>query len=222
MLNIFFPKLCRGCHNELRVNELEICTVCRHELPLACFHASGNDEMAQLFYGRVPVENATALLYFKKNGLTQKFIHALKYKKAKKIGQIFGVWLGEELKNTEAYRDIDMVIPVPLHKKKLRERGFNQVAGFGQEIAKALDVPYVDDVLVKVSPTKSQVFKERISRIFSQEEVFSMQNAHKIKGKHLLLVDDIITSGATLESCSLKLLKAENVRISLATMAITK
>ena len=222
MLNIFFPKLCRGCHTELRANELEICTVCRHELPLACFHDTGSDEMLQLFYGRVPVVLATSLFYFKKNGLTQKFVHALKYKKAKKIGLIFGAWLGEELKLIDAYKDIDMVLPVPLHKKKLRERGFNQVEGFGKEIAKALDVPYIDDVLLKVSPTKSQVFKERISRIFSQEEVFSVQNAHKINGKHLLVVDDIITSGATLESCSLKLLKAENVRLSFATMAITK
>lgn len=222
MLNIFFPKLCRGCHKELGASELEICAVCRHELPLACFHASGSDEMLQLFYGRVPVVNATSLLYFKKNGLTQKFVHALKYKKGKKIGLIFGAWLGEELKGIEAYKEIDVVLPVPLHKKKLRERGFNQVEGFGKEIAKALDVPYVDDVLVKVTPTKSQVFKERISRIFSQEEVFTVQNAHKIAGKHLLIVDDIITSGATLESCSLKLLKAAAVRLSFATMAITK
>ncbi|MEX0996368.1 MAG: phosphoribosyltransferase family protein [Flavobacteriaceae bacterium] len=222
MLNIFFPKLCRGCHKELSANELEICAVCRHELPLACFHSSGSDEMLQLFYGRVPVVNATSLFYFKKNGLTQKFIHALKYKKAKKIGEIFGAWLGEELKLIEAYKDVDAVIPVPLHKKKLRDRGFNQVEGFGKEIAKALGASYIDDVLVKVTPTKSQVFKERISRIFSQEEVFTLQNAHKIKGKHLLVVDDIITSGATLESCSAKLLKAENVRLSFATMAITK
>jgi len=222
MLNIFFPKLCRGCHNELRANELEICVVCRHELPLACFHSTGSDEMLQLFYGRVPVVNATSLLYFKKNGLTQKFVHALKYKKAKKIGEIFGAWIGEELKFIEAYKDVDAVIPVPLHKKKLRERGFNQVEGFGKKIANALGADYIDDVLVKVTPTKSQVFKERISRIFSQEEVFTLQNAHKIKGKHLLVVDDIITSGATLESCSAKLLKAENVRLSFATMAITK
>lgn len=221
MLNLFFPKLCRGCHRELSNNEPEVCIVCRHELPIACFHSSGSDAMSQLFFGRVPVINATALLYFKKGSLTQKFIHALKYKKAKNIGIIFGAWLGEELKHLDAYKEINAVIPVPLHKKKLRDRGFNQVEGFGIEIAKALGVPYIDDVLVKVTPTKSQVFKERISRIFSQEEVFSLQNAEKINGKHLLVVDDIITSGATLESCSAKLLKAENVRLSFATIAIT-
>ncbi len=222
MLNIFFPKLCRGCHKELSANELEICVVCRHELPLACFHSSGSDEMLQLFYGRVPVVNATSLFYFKKNSLTQKFVHALKYKKVKMIGVIFGAWLGEELKLIDDYKDVDAVIPVPLHKKKLRDRGFNQVEGFGKEIAKALGVSYIDDVLVKVTPTKSQVFKERISRIFSQEEVFTLQNAYKINGKHLLVVDDIITSGATLESCSAKLLKADNVRLSFATIAIAK
>ena len=222
MLNLFFPKLCRGCHRELSTNESEICTVCRHELPLACFHSSGSDEMLQLFYGRVPVVNATSLLYFKKDGLTQKFVHALKYKKAKKIGVIFEAWLGEELKHLESYKGIDAVIPVPLHKKKLRDRGFNQVEGFGKEIAKALEVPYLDDVLIKVTPTKSQVFKERISRIFSQEEVFTLQYANKINGKHLLVLDDIFTSGATIEPCYVTLLNDENVQLSFATISRTK
>lgn len=178
--------------------------------------------MLQMFYGRVPVVNATSLLYFKKDSLTQKFVHALKYKKVKKLGVIFGAWLGDELKLLDSYKQIDAVIPVPLHKNKLRKRGFNQVEGFGKEIAKALDAPYIDDVLVKVSSTKSQVFKKRITRLFSQEQVFKLQNAHKVKGKHLLVVDDIITTGATLESCAINLLKAENVLLSFATIAITK
>lgn len=222
MLNLFFPNLCRGCHSELLGTDKEICIQCRHELPLASFHKTGSDEMLKLFYGRVPVENATALFYFRKNGLTQKFVHALKYKGAEKLGSVFGSWLGEELSECKAFIDIDAVIPVPLHKKKLRQRGFNQVAGFGKEIASALQVPYIDDVLVKITPTKSQVFKEKISRIFSQEEVFICQNIERINEKHLLLVDDIITSGATLEACSSKLLKAQNIKLSFATIAITK
>lgn len=222
MLDVFFPKLCRGCQNELGKHENEICTLCRHNLPLTRFHFTGSDEMRKLFFGRVAVENATALLYFKKAGLTQKFVHALKYKGVKKIGELFGAWLGEELKTIEAYKSIDAIIPVPLHKKKLKERGFNQVEGFGKEIAKALEIPYIDDVLIKITPTRSQVFKERISRIFSQEEVFALQNSRKIEGKHLLVVDDIITTGATLESCSIQLLKANDVRLSFATIAITK
>lgn len=222
MLNLFFPKLCRGCDNELLTNEIEICTFCRHQLPLAAFHQNGSDEMQKIFYGRVPAVNATALLYFQKNGLTQKFVHALKYKGAVKIGNEFGKWLGEELKLIDSYKTIDAVIPVPLHKKKQRQRGYNQVEGFGKELAFALEVDYIDDVLIKITPTKSQVFKERVARIFSQQEVFTTQNEQKIQNKHLLVVDDIITSGATLESCASKLLRTEGVKLSFATIAITK
>jgi ComF family protein len=222
MLNLFFPKLCRGCDNELLANEIEICTFCRHQLPLTAFHQNGSDELQKIFYGRVPVLNATTLLYFQKNGLTQKFVHALKYKGAVNIGNEFGKWLGEELKLIDSYKTIEAVVPVPLHKKKLRQRGYNQVEGFGKEIAKALSVDYIDDVLIKITPTISQVFKERVSRIFSQQEVFTTQNEQKIKGKHLLVVDDIITSGATLESCASKLLRTEGVKLSFAAIAITK
>lgn len=222
MLNLFFPKLCRGCQRELLAHEVEICTYCRHNLPIACFHKNGSDEMLQVFYGRIPVENATALFYFKKNGLTQKFVHALKYRGVKSLGAEFGKWLGAELSECDAYRTVEAIIPVPLHRKKLRQRGYNQVELFGKEIAQALNVPYIDDVLVKITPTKSQVFKERLSRIFSQQEVFEVQHLQKIKDKHLLIVDDLVTSGATLEACTSKLLKAGGVKVSFATIAITK
>src|SRR5690606_20112421 len=110
---------------------------------------------------------------------------------------------------TESYKNIDAVISVPLHKKKLRQRGFNQVEGFAREIAGCLNAIYIEDVLYKVSPTRSQVFSERITRIFSQEEVFSVQNIEKLEGKHILLTDDILTTGATLESCAHQLLQAK-------------
>lgn len=222
MLNLFFPKLCRGCENELLIHETNICTYCRHHLPVTNIHFNNSDEVKKIFYGRVPVVNATALLYFKKHGLTQKFVHAMKYKGAVKLSNEFGRWLGSELSDVEAYQAIDAVIPIPLHKNKLRQRGYNQVEGFGKEIATALSKPYIDTVLKKITPTKSQVFKERVTRLFSQEEVFTVQNEEKIKGKHLLIVDDIITSGATLESCAAKLLKTEGVRLSFAAIALTK
>lgn len=220
MLNLFFPEICRGCGEELISGEYGICVHCRHALPLACFHRNEDDGMKKMFYGRIPLENATALLYFQKKGLTQKFIHALKYKGAKNIGTVFGQWLGGELSEIENYRQIDAVVPVPLHKKKLRKRGYNQVENFGKEIAKALNKPYIDDVLVKVSPTKSQVFKERIARIFTTAEVFQVQNPHKIENLHILVVDDVITTGATLEACASKLLEHGNIKISFAVIGI--
>ncbi len=126
--------------------------------------------------------------------------------------------MGAELAEKPEYRKVSMVIPVPLHKQKLKKRGYNQVEGFGKELAKALKVPYRDDILVKVSKTGSQVFKTRILR-FEMEEMFFNQKIEEVKNQHILLVDDIITTGATLEKCAVQLLKGEGVKISIATIA---
>src|SRR5690606_16099573 len=185
---------------------------------LASFHKTGSEMLKNKFYGRILLQNATALLTFQKRGTTQELMHNLKYRGQKEISSFFGKWLGAELAEIEAYRKIDLVVPVPLHKQKLKKRGYNQVEGFGKEIAKALEIPYKDDVLLKISKTGSQVFKTRMLR-FETEEVFVAQNLEAIKNKHILLVDDIVTTGATLEKCALQLLKAENVDISIATIA---
>ena len=219
MLNLLFPKGCAGCKQQLLKQEDVLCTECVHSLPIASFHKTGNSVLKDKFYGRFLLQNATALAYFQKRGLTQQLLHNLKYRGRKEISSFFGKWLGAELSEIDCYKEIDLVIPVPLHKQKLKKRGFNQVEGFGNEIAKALDVPYRDDVLIKISKSGSQVFKTRILR-FEAEEVFSIQNLEAINNKHVLLVDDIITTGATLEKCALQLLKGENVSISIATIAV--
>jgi len=220
LLNLFFPKVCYACNNLLADRETYVCTDCRHNLPVTNYHFSNDETVQKALYGRVKLENATALLQFQKKGMVQHLLHGLKYKGYEDIGVFLGKWLGEELKAIEVYSNIDAVIPVPLHKKKLRKRGYNQVEKFGQEIAQALNVPYIDNVLVKTTSTKTQVFKERIARWNNNNEVFSITNISTIANKHILLVDDIITTGATIEVCSNELLKADNVKISLATMAI--
>ncbi|GHC45778.1 amidophosphoribosyltransferase [Ulvibacter litoralis] len=182
-------------------------------------HKTDNEAMKVVFYGRFPVENATALIQFQKKGITQELLHNLKYRGKKEISSFFGKWLGSELSEVAAYKAIDVVVPVPLHKQKRKKRGYNQVEGFGKEIAKALQIPYEDKVLIKISKTESQVFKQRFTR-FNSEEIFAVQHPEKLTGKHILLVDDIITTGATLENCALQLLKIENTKISLATIAI--
>ena len=220
MLNLFFPKVCRGCQKELTSGETVICAYCRHKLPLTNFHKTNSDQLKRLFYGRIPIENATALFYFYKKGVSQKYIHALKYKGAEEIGTFFGKWLGQELAATSAYQNVDLIIPVPLHKKKLRKRGYNQVAAFARELAIALQKPYKENILVKITPTQSQVFKDRLTRIFSYKEVFSVQQFKKLIDKHILLVDDVVTTGATLEACAQQLRKAKNVKISIATIGM--
>jgi len=201
-------------------NEKHICTVCRHNLPLTNFHFEADDTLKKMLYGRLKLEQATALLKFQKKGIVQHLLHNLKYRGHETIGEMLGQWLGNELKTLEEYKSVDLIIPVPVHKRKLRKRGYNQVAKFGVEIAKALNVPYIDHVLVKTSATKTQVFKKRIARWNNFEEVFSVKNLDEIDGKHILLVDDIITTGATIEACANVLLKAKNIKISIATMAI--
>lgn len=175
--------------------------------------------MKKVFYGRFPVQNATALFQFQKKGITQELLHNLKYRGQKDIGNFLGKWLGTELAELPNYQSIDIVIPVPLHKHKLRKRGYNQVSGFGKEVALALGIPYRDDLLLKVSKTRSQVFKKRGAR-YDDNEVFMLDKTEALSNLHILLVDDIVTTGATLENCAEQLLKSDNVSISVATMAI--
>ena len=220
LLNLFFPKVCYACNKLLADNEAYVCTECRHNLPVTNYHFNDDNSVKKALYGLVELENATALLHFHKKGMVQHLLHGLKYRGYEDIGVFLGKWLGNELKTIDAYKHVDVVIPVPLHKNKLRKRGYNQVEKFGKEIAQCLDVPYIDSVLIKTTSTKTQVFKERIARWNNNNEVFSITNLDIITNKHILLVDDIITTGATIEACTTELVKASNVKISLATMAI--
>lgn len=219
MLNLLFPKICNGCKNKLASGEKILCAHCRHNLPLACFHRTNNETMKNLFYGRFPLENATALVMFQKKGITQEILHNLKYRGQNEISTFFGKWLGVELSQNESYKSIDLVIPVPLHKKRLKKRGYNQVSGFGKAIASSLNIPFREDILLKVSQTDSQVFKKRITR-FASEEIFTLSKPKEVTNKHILLVDDIVTTGATLENCAQQLLNNTHAKLSIATMAI--
>jgi ComF family protein len=189
-------------------------------LPVTNFHFDNSDAVLKVLYGRVKLENATALLHFSKKGIVQQLLHNLKYRGHEQIGGFFGKWLGTELSSIRAYDTIDVVIPVPLYKTKLRKRGYNQVAQFGQEIAKAINADYNATILVKSRSTKTQVFKDRLTRWNSDGASFNITDTQSLKGKHILLVDDIITTGATIEACASVLLKIENIKLSLATMAI--
>ncbi|WNH13680.1 ComF family protein [Thalassobellus suaedae] len=220
ILNLFFPKVCYACHNLLNDNEDTICIDCRHDLPITNIHFEDNDTIKKVLYGRANIENGTALFRFEKKGLIQQLIHNLKYKGYEHIGFVLGNWLGGELKTLETYKDIDVVIPVPLHDKKLKKRGYNQVSKFGQQISEALNIDYKDDVLIKITNTKSQTNKSRFSRWTNTDELFALKNMKTIDNKHILLVDDIITTGATLEACISVLNQAKNIKISIATMAI--
>ena len=220
LINLFFPKVCLGCTNVLSDNEQYVCTHCRHNLPVTDFHLNGSNAVKKVFYGRVKLEEATAMLRFQKKGIVQQLIHNLKYKGHQEVGQFLGDWLGSELMSLNNYQNIDVVLPVPLHKNKLRKRGYNQVTLFAKTLAENLNAVYMDNVLIKITDTKSQTSKTRLARWNSANEIFSIKNIDTIDNKHILLVDDLVTTGATLEACANQLLKAKNIKISIATMAI--
>ncbi len=219
-LNLFYPRICHICERMLLKNENVICIKCLHELPVNKFHLDNDNPVKKVFYGRVDIEEGTALLLFQKKGAVQKLIHQLKYKDHREIGNFLGEWLGEELAAAPLFSQIEAVIPVPLHKRKLISRGFNQVEDFGKKIALALEVPYLDNVLLKTSFSTTQTLRGRLARWGNIEETFILSNPELITNKHILLVDDIITTGATLEACAGVLKEAENVKISIATMAL--
>ena len=220
LISLFYPRVCQICESSLVKSEAVICLNCIHQLPVTNFLQHNDNPVKKVFYGRVDVENATSLLHFKKKSAVQKLIHQLKYKGQQEIGTYLGKWMGEELTKSQLFKDIDLVIPVPLHKIKQRKRGYNQVEKFGREIASALEVPYLDDVLLKRSTSSTQTIKARLSRWGDIEETFVLSSPETISGKHILLIDDLITTGATLEACSNVLKQSKNVKISIASMAI--
>ena len=218
--DLFFPPSCKSCSRHLQSAEHFICTDCRHHLPLTNYHKNNDDAIKKLFYGRLTIENATALFHFEKRGGVQQLMHNLKYRGDKKISAFLGEWLGYELAQNSNYTQVDLVVPVPIHPKKKKTRGYNQVDGFAKAIAHHLDARYSDSLLVKSKNTKTQVFKGRFTRSDEVFEAFSISDATQEKGHHILLVDDILTTGATLEACAIQLLQIPNITLSVAVMAI--
>ncbi|MCH4822205.1 ComF family protein [Gramella lutea] len=220
-VNLLYPTVCHICEAELLKNEKFLCINCLHDLPVTNYHLDNDNPVKKVFYGRVKIENAASLLHFRKKSGVQQLIHDLKYKGHNKISNYLGRWYGTELLQTDWSKSIDLVIPVPLHRSKLKKRGFNQVEGFGREIATMINAEYVDNILIKTNSTQTQTLKDRISRWGQIQETLEVQKIEKASGKHILLVDDLVTTGATLEACSNKLLEIPGVKLSIATMAIT-
>ena len=220
LVTLFFPKSCAGCESFLLNNEVVLCTNCRHEIPLTNHHSIENNELLQKFYGRIPLEFGAAFFYFHKKGIVQEMIHKLKYKGQEEISKTVGNWYAEVLKDVEQMQHIDYIIPVPLHKKRLRERGYNQVAGFGKALSGVLNIAYNDVLLYRKIHSDTQTKKDLLGRNDFIATIFDVNFSEKHHGKHFLLLDDVITTGSTLEACSRALLKIPNAKISIVCMAM--
>lgn len=222
LLNLFYPKVCAGCEALLLSNEYVICTSCRHEIPLTLHHTVDNKEVMSKFYGRLDVQFVGTLFYFHKKGIVQEMIHKLKYKGHEEIGTAIGLWYGSELKNQLILKDVDYIIPVPLHQKRYKKRGYNQVMTFGEALSSSLQIPMHTELLVRTKYTETQVWKNLVERSNVAEKGFEVLDYSKLQHKHFLLIDDVITTGATLEACGRELLKIPGARLSIVCMAMTQ
>lgn len=218
-LHLFLPDTCLICGQTLIRNEKTVCYRCIAKLEPSRYNDFVDNEIAYLFEGRVPVTFATAGFRYHKEGLLQQLIFQLKYHYHKEIGQILGRELGASLENTPL-ESVDFIIPVPLHPNKQRKRGYNQSERIAIGIAEVLALEVRTDVLLRKKDTISQTKKSRMERFENMEDVFSVKNADSLEGMHILLVDDIVTTGSTLIGCASALHRAcKNVKISVACLA---
>jgi len=188
-------------------------------MPFTRHHVDEYNETAKKFYGRLQLEHASALVYFHKEGIVQELIHNLKYRKQQQVGKLMGEWYAPSLNTVAELQDVTNVIPVPLHPKKLRERGYNQVTEFGKAIARGMNVHYNESILLRTSYTKTQTQKNRELRAGIINTAFNVKYNGTDANKHFLLVDDVITTGATLEACGKLLLQIPGARVSIVTIA---
>ncbi len=215
---LFFPHLCVTCSRKLFADEKYICLNCRQDLPRTNFHNEPGNKVAQLFWGRVELENATAWLFFRKGSHYQRLVHCLKYKGLKELGYEMGFQFGNEIRDS-AFKEIDIVIPVPLHAKKEKKRGYNQSDWIARGISGALGKPLSTDNLTRAIFTPTQTRKNRFERWQNVDGIFEVLRPADINRKHILLVDDVVTTGSTLEAAAYSLLGSGAAKASIVTLA---
>ncbi len=218
-ISLLFPRLCYGCGNHLLRNEKVICTECYILIPRTNFHVKEDNPVARLFWGRCRLEKAAAFSYYTRDSRIRKVIHHLKYKGAREAGKVLGRIYGLSLKSSGFLDDIDFIVPVPLHPSKKRKRGFNQSDLISEGIAMPGSIPVETGLLVRNTKTSTQTNKSRYDRWANVEGIFEVTDEEKLKGRHVLLVDDVITTGSTLEACANEILKIEGARVSVAALA---
>jgi ComF family protein len=216
--SLFFPQLCAGCNKSLYRNETVICTDCIYHLPYTDFHLDSTNAVSQQLWGRITFQAAFAYLHFQKGLRVQNLIHQLKYNHKPEVAFRLGEMYGMQIKDTDAVRNLDVIIPVPLHPAKQKKRGYNQSEAFANGLAHSLKIPVNQDLKRSVS-TDTQTRKSRFVRYENMKHVFRLSPKSNLENKHVLLVDDVITTGATIEACGLELLKVDGVKMSIATIA---
>jgi ComF family protein len=220
VLSLLFPRLCYGCGNHLMRNEKLICTECYILIPRTNYHLEADNPVEQLFWGRCRIEKAAAFSFYNRDSRIRRLIHNLKYKGVRDIGSELGRIYGLALSKSKFLEGVDLIIPVPLHPSKKRIRGFNQAEIISDGISEAAGIPVDFKTLERITLTGTQTKKSRYERWINVEGIFNISDKSVLNGKHILLVDDVITNGSTIESCTNELLKCEGVRVSVAALAV--
>lgn len=218
--SLVFPKICAACGNSLWKNEKVICTYCDFHLPRTHFHLERDNPVSRIFWGRVCIESAAAFYYFNKGNRVQQLIHQLKYKGRRDIGIFLGEQYGYHLKNSQFFETVNLLIPVPLHKKKLMQRGYNQSEQFAIGLGNSMKIAMDPYSLYRTKATETQTKKSRFRRWQNVADLFAVKDPEKLAGMHILLVDDVITTGATVEACVQALYLIPSARISVASIAV--
>jgi len=218
LLHLLFPSVCSGCGSDRLSDESLLCIQCLSELPETNFHLHANNPVEKIFWGRLPVVCATAQYYFTKESLMQRLMHQLKYKGNKDLGRQLGRLMGSHLKRTNRFDDIDAIMPLPLFASKEKKRGYNQATILCEGMCESMNCEILRDVVVRTEFTSTQTKKGRIERWENMSGKFKLVRPERIHYKHILLVDDVITTGATLEACGQELVSIGNSRLSIATL----
>ena len=218
-VSLLYPRLCFACGNTLFRHEQILCTQCLFELPKTNFHRLPDNPLDKVFWGRVSIHRTAALYYFSKGGKVQHLVHQLKYKGQVEVGVYMGKLLGKELIGEPDFQSVNKIIPVPLHPKKQHQRGYNQSEQFAIGLAKATGFELDVKSFVRTIATETQTRKSRFARYENVKEIFRVTSPESLENRHILLVDDVITTGSTLESCANILLQVPGVRISVAAIA---
>ena len=219
-ISLLFPRLCCGCGAPLVKNETFLCLDCFFNMPRTNYHLEKDNPVEKLFWGRCKIEKASAFSFYTQDSRIRKIVHALKYKGMKDIGPMLGELCANELRNSTFFDDIDVLIPVPLHPSKLRQRGYNQSELIVEGISKVTGISVDTTSLSRSMFTQTQTRRKRFDRWLNVEGVFCVDDYSAINGKHILLIDDVVTTGSTIEACVNELVKGENVRVSVLTMAV--
>ncbi|MBP1617970.1 MAG: putative amidophosphoribosyltransferase [Bacteroidetes bacterium] len=220
-IQLFFPRLCVACEKKLIDSEQFLCLECLHSLPRTSYISRPMNPLEVFFAGRVPFERVASFAYFSKEGMLQKIVHELKYGDNPELGEFLGKWIYRENSSASFFDSIDCVVPVPLHPKRLDKRGYNQSYHIAKGLGQSSGIPVFADHLVRVIDNPSQTTLGRTERWANVKNIFSVNNPDQFRGKHILLVDDIFTTGSTLESCARQLLECGDVRLSILAVGST-